>query len=51
MQRTDYYGCSAVAIETSAPGLEWMNYHQFIGNARTEKNMHHVRYFAVDYDA
>ncbi len=47
--RDEYYGCSSTVIETSAPGLEWMNYHQFIGNARTEKSMHHVRYFAIDY--
>jgi len=47
--RNEYYGCSSTVIETSAPGLEWMNYHQFIGNARTEKSVHHVRYFAIDY--
>lgn len=47
--RDEYYGCSATVVETGAPGLEWMNYHQFIGNARTEKNVHHVRYFAIDY--
>lgn len=49
VRRNEYYGCSSTVIETSAPGLEWMNYHQFIGNARTEKSVHHVRYFAVDY--
>ncbi len=49
VQRTDYYGASSTVIETSAPGLEWMNHHLFIGNARTEKAMHHVRYFVVDY--
>ena len=49
VQRDEYYGCSATVIETSAPELKWMNYHQFIGNARTEGNVHHVRYFAIDY--
>jgi hypothetical protein len=49
VRRNEYYGCSSTVIETSAPGLEWMNYHQFIGNARTEKSVHHVRYFAIDY--
>jgi hypothetical protein len=47
--RDEYYGCSSSVFETSAPGLEWMNHHQFIGNARTEKSVHHVRYFAIDY--
>ena len=49
VQRDEYYGVSSTVVETSAPGLAWMNYHQFIGNARTEGNMHHVRYFAIDY--
>lgn len=49
VQRADYYGVSSTVIETSAPGLQWMNHHLFIGNARTEKSMHHVRYFVVDY--
>ena len=35
---------------TAAPALAWMNYHQFLGNARTEKSVHHIRYFAVDYN-
>ncbi len=47
--RDEYYGCSSAAIEASVPGLEWMSHHQFIGNARTEKTVHHVRYFAIDY--
>ena len=47
--RDEYYGCSATVAETSAPGLEWMNHHQFIGNARTEQSIHHVRYFAIVY--
>jgi len=51
VQRREYYGVSSTVIETAAPGLEWMNYHQFLGNARTEKSMHHIRYFAVDYPA
>jgi hypothetical protein len=49
VQRTEYYGVSSTVVETSAPGLEWMNYHQFVGNARTEGSIHHVRYFAIDY--
>ena len=49
VQRDEYYGVSSTVVETSAPGLAWMNYHQFIGNARTEGNVHHVRYFAIDY--
>ena len=51
VQRREYYGVSSTTIETSAPGLTWMNYHQFLGNARTEKSVHHIRYFAVDYPA
>ena len=49
VERKEYYGVSSTVIETAAPGLEWMNYHQFLGNARTEKSVHHIRYFAVDY--
>ena len=51
VQRKEYYGVSSTLIETAAPGLEWMNYHQFLGNARTDKTLHHIRYFAVDYEA
>ncbi len=47
--RDEYYGCSATVAETAAPGLAWMNHHQFIGNARTEQSIHHVRYFAIVY--
>jgi hypothetical protein len=50
VQRKEYYGVSSTVMETSAPELEWMNYHQFLGNARTEKTVHHIRYFAVDYN-
>jgi hypothetical protein len=49
VQRSEYYGVSSAVVETSAPGLAWMNYHQFIGNARTEQSTHYVRYFVIDY--
>jgi hypothetical protein len=26
-----------------------MNHHAFIGNARSEKNVQHLRFFVVDY--
>lgn len=45
VSRREYYGCSATVMETAAPGLEWMTYHQFIGNATGAT----VRYYAVDY--
>jgi hypothetical protein len=47
--RDEYYSCSSTVIETSVLGLQWMNHHQFIGNVRTERSVHHVRYFAIDY--
>ena len=40
---------SAVSIETGSPELLWMNHHAFIGNARSEKNVQHLRFFVVDY--
>lgn len=45
VSRREYYGCSATVMETSAPGLEWMSHHQFIGNATGAT----IRYYAVDY--
>ena len=45
----DYYGASTPLIETGAPQLLWMNHHAFIGNARSEGNVQHLRFFVVDY--
>lgn len=45
----DYYGASTPLIETGAPDLLWMNHHAFIGNARSEANVQHLRFFVVDY--
>lgn len=49
--RHEYYGASAPAIETAAPGLEWMSYRQFIGQSRTEPDAQNLRFFVVDYPA
>jgi hypothetical protein len=51
VKRSEYYGCSSITIETDAPGLEWMNYHQFIGNATSRPDSETVRITAISFPA
>jgi hypothetical protein len=46
----DYYGVSTPLIETGDPDLQWMNYHAFVGNSRTEPSFQNIRFFTIDYN-
>ena len=45
----NYYGVSTPLIETGDPDLQWMNYHAFVGNSRSEPSFQNIRFFTIDY--